>query len=273
MKRDLGWTKEERVVMGKRGILIVSIGTSQIEALKNTTVRLQEEASKRFGGGQCYLAFSSRHILKKMNEKSSEAYLSISEALAQMAADGIEEAVVQPTYLLNGLENDRMLELMEQYKGQFEQMRIGKPLLSAKEDYIKTLQVILAEADLQEEEALVLVGHGTNHLSNSAYQNLEYTAYVQGQRNVFVGTMEGGKSQEMTLWKLRVSGYKKVRLMPLLFVAGYHAKKDIAAESGSWKSILEDAGYEVKPALTGLGEMESIREIFLEHLEAAMLRG
>lgn len=254
----------------KKAILLVSVGTSRIEALENTTLRLQEEVKARFTDYQCYVAFSSKYILKKMNEKSGNAYMGISEAFAKMAADGMEEVVIQPTNLLNGIENDSMLEQLEECKKQFSQVRIGRPLLSGKEDYIKTLEAILAEVTPTEEEALVLIGHGTNHLSNSTYQNLEYTAYTTGHRNVFVGTMEGGKSQTMTLRKLSVSAYKKVRLMPLLFVAGYHAMKDIAADESSWKSILEDAGYEVAPALIGLGEMAGVREIFVEHLENAM---
>ncbi len=259
----------------KKGILLVSVGTSQLEALENTTIRLQKQVKERYKEINCYLAFSSQHILDKMNKKiknngsGTHIYQNVEEAFAQMAEDGIEQVIIQPTYLLNGLENDSMLEQIESYKTQFQKISIGKPLLSVKEDYIKALYAILEEVKLEEKEALVLVGHGTSHLSNSTYQNLEYTAYVQGQRNVFVGTVEGGKSQRMTLLKLKSSGYKKVRLMPLLFVAGYHAKKDIASDSNSWKSVLEEAGYEVKPRLTGLGEIKKIRDIFIEHLELA----
>ena len=264
--------------MGKKAILLVSVGTSQIDALENTTMKLKKEIEERFVEHTCYVAFSSKYILKKMRDKSAEIFLSVSEAFEQMKADGTEEIVVQPTYLLNGLENDSMTEQVAEYKAQFKKVQIAKPLLSGKEDYIKTLEAILSELALEEDEALVLVGHGSNHLSNATYQNLEYTAYTTDHRQVFVGTIEGEKEQEMTkshrmtLRKLGVTGYKKVRLMPLLFVAGYHAMKDIAADSGSWKSILEDAGYQVKPALIGLGEMESIRKIFVEHLETAMCR-
>jgi len=253
----------------KKIILLISVGTSQLEAFEKTTRCLQKEIEERFDDWNCYIAISGAHILKKMNEKSETPYFSVAEAFAQMVSDGIEEAVVQPTYLLNGLENDSMLEQIELHKTKFQYLGIGKPLFSAKEDYIKTLHTILGEVYLKEDEALMLVGHGTNHLSNSAYQNLEYTAYTQGHRNVFVGTMEE-KSQRMALRKLGVSGYKKVRLMPLLFVAGYHAKKDIAADSNSWKSILEEAGYETEPFIVGLGEIKGIRELFMEHLQKAM---
>lgn len=253
----------------KKGILLVSVGTSQPEAFEKTTLCLQKEIEERFAGWNCYVAISGAHILKKMNEKSETQYFSVAEAFAQMVSDEIEEAVVQPTYLLNGLENDSMLEQIELHKTRFRHLGIGKPLFSEKEDYIKTLHTILEEVNPEEDEALMLVGHGTSHLSNSSYQNLEYTAYTQGRRRVFVGTMEE-KSQRMALRKLSVSGYKKVRLMPLLFVAGYHARKDIAADSNSWKRILEENGYAVKPVIVGLGEIEGIRAIFMKHLEKAM---
>lgn len=254
----------------EKAVLIVSVGTSRLEALKNTTLRLQEEVTEQFGDFGCYTAFSSQHILGKMNEKSEAVYLSIAEAFEQMYADGVKEVIVQPTNLINGLESDSMLAQIESNRARFDKVLVGRPLLNVKEDYIQTLQRILEEVALEEDEALVLIGHGTSHLSNSAYQNLEYTAYTTGNRNVFVGTMEGGKSRTMTLRKLSVSGYKKVCLMPLLFVSGYHAMKDIAADSDSWKSILEEAGYEVRPLLLGLGEIDGIRKIFIEHLKHAM---
>ncbi len=254
----------------KKAVLIVSVGTSRLKALDNTTLQLKKEAEERFVDRKCYVAFSSRHILQKMNEKSEETYLGVEEAFANMLSDGIEDVVIMPTNLLNGLESEDMLKQIELNRAHFQCVRVGRPLLSAKEDYIQTVEALLKEVALEEDEALVLIGHGTNHLSNSTYQNLEYTAYITGHRNIFVGTMEGEKSQRMTMLKLGASGYKKVRLMPLLFVAGYHAMKDIAADSGSWKSVLEEAGYEVTPQLTGLGEMESIRTIFMGHLQAVL---
>ena len=58
--------------------------------------------------------------------------------------------------------------------------------------------------------------------------------------------------------------------MPFLFVAGYHALKDISAESGSWRSVLTEAGYEVRSIIKGLGEQKRIREIFISHLQATL---
>ena len=254
--------------MGKQAIFLVSVGTSQTTALENTTLCLKDEIEQRYHM-KCYVGYSSKFILSKMKAKD-EGYQGIGEAMQQMHADGVEDVIVQPTFLLNGVEKEDMTEQMEPYRELFLHISFGKPLFSEKVDYIQALQIILANISLEKEEALVLIGHGTNHQAGIAYQNLEYTAYTQGFRNVFVGTMTGGKSQNMTMRKLGVSGYQKVRLMPLLFVAGFHARRDIDGGEKSWRSVLEQAGYEVTPQLLGLGEIEGIREMFLAHLKLAL---
>ena len=59
-----------------------------------------------------------------------------------------------------------------------------------------------------------------------------------------------------------ITGTKKVLLMPFMFVAGDHAKNDIA---GDWKEELEKKGYEVSVFMEGLGQNPDIQKIFIEH--------
>ena len=53
--------------------------------------------------------------------------------------------------------------------------------------------------------------------------------------------------------------------MPLMLVAGDHAKNDMA---GEWKEQLEASGFEVNCVLKGLGEYPEIREIYCEHIKS-----
>ena len=56
-----------------------------------------------------------------------------------------------------------------------------------------------------------------------------------------------------------------------MVVAGDHANNDMAGdEEGSWKTIFEDAGYEVECVLHGLGENEEIRQIYIDHAQEAI---
>ncbi len=59
-------------------------------------------------------------------------------------------------------------------------------------------------------------------------------------------------------------------LKPLMYVAGDHARNDMAGgEEDSWLTLLENDGYRVTPILEGLGENPAVRAIFLDLLEQA----
>ena len=56
-----------------------------------------------------------------------------------------------------------------------------------------------------------------------------------------------------------------------MVVSGDHANNDMAGdEEDSWKSVFENAGYEVICLLRGLGENEEIRQIYVEHAQTAI---
>ena len=51
-----------------------------------------------------------------------------------------------------------------------------------------------------------------------------------------------------------------------MIVAGDHARNDMAGDDPkSWRYQFEHAGFHVECHLTGLGEYEGIRRIFVEH--------
>ena len=55
-----------------------------------------------------------------------------------------------------------------------------------------------------------------------------------------------------------------------MIVAGDHAQNDLAGEEeGSWKSRLESEGYGVETHLTGLGELDAVADIFIDHCKQA----
>ena len=254
----------------KKAILIVSSGTSVVEALGTTTNKLEERLSAQYPDYKVCQAFSVQPIVNKMQAMYPNTYFNVKEMLNQLLLEGVEELAILPFYMLKGTENERMRNVLKEYEDKFTSIVIAKPLFNVKEDYIKTLDAVLEVADMQEGEALMLVGHGTKHHENTEYQNLEYTAYTQGRRNVFVATLEGHQKTNILMRKLQLTGCEKVRLMPLLLVIGKHAIVDIAGDEDSWKTKLSEAGYQVEVQMTGMGELDSIQDVFVEHLEAAM---
>ena len=56
-----------------------------------------------------------------------------------------------------------------------------------------------------------------------------------------------------------------------MVVAGDHANNDMAgSDEDSWKTAFENEGYEVVCLLRGLGENEEIRQIYIDHAQAAI---
>lgn len=251
----------------KKAILVVSFGTSHLDTLEKTIGGIEQRIAEHFTDYRVYRAFTSEMIIKKLRRNEGLKLSNIKEAMEQMAADGVETVLVQPTHIINGIENDRMRDQLMEYTDRFRRIRVGKPLLSGADDYKKAIHAVMEEVELAEDETFILMGHGTDHHANSAYPTLEYTAHLLGYRQVLVGTVEGFPELKNVMAKLEISGTRKVVLMPFLLVAGNHVKKDMAGEKDSWKSKLEEEGYEVRVIRKGLGELEGIRKIFVEHIE------
>ena len=253
----------------KKGILVVSFGTSHLDTMGKTIEVIEKEMEERFQECNVYRAFTSGMIIRKLKRTEGISVDTVPEALSRMASDGIEEVIIQPTHIINGIENDRMMEDLMEHMSLFKRIRVGKPLLSSVEDYKKAIHAVMAETELDDGEMLVLMGHGTDHHANSAYPTLEYTFHALGYSQVLVGTVESFPELKNVMAKLKIAGEKKVALMPFMLVAGDHAKNDMAGEEDSWKSQLEEEGYEVRAIMKGLGEFRGIRQIFMEHIEEA----
>ena len=71
---------------------------------------------------------------------------------------------------------------------------------------------------------------------------------------------------EKALRLLKNGKSKTLTLAPLMFVAGDHAKNDIA---GEWKENLEKQGYKVNLYLKGLGENPTVQQLFIQHARFA----
>ena len=54
--------------------------------------------------------------------------------MKQMLLDGITDVIVQPTHVIRGIEYDQLKEAVLERRSQFEQVRIGTPLLTTSED-------------------------------------------------------------------------------------------------------------------------------------------
>ena len=136
------------------------------------------------------------------------------------------------------------------------------------EDQTKIIKAVAENLPVEKDEALILMGHGTEHFANSIYAALDYQFKDMGYPNIFVGTVEGYPGLENVKKLLKKTGLKNT-MAPFMIVAGDHATNDLAGdEEDSWKSLLEAEGYEVRCILKGLGEYPQVRSLLAEHIAA-----
>jgi len=253
----------------KKAILAVSFGTSHTDTCKVTIDAIEQDMQTAFPDYPLYRAWTSKMIINKIKKRDQIHIHTVKEAMEQMKKDGITDVLVQPTHVINGIENDLMKEDALSYQDDFHSIVFGDPLLTSETDSLAVIQAVTEEFSyLKKDEVLVLMGHGTTHFANSIYAALDYTFKDKGHPNIFLGTVEAYPSME-SLMKM-VAAYKpsKVVLAPFMIVAGDHAKNDMAGDDPeSWYSQFKAQGYCVEPVLKGLGEYPGIRRILVEHLE------
>ena len=252
--------------MGKKALIVVSFGTSHERAIKaiENIERVCEEAFPEY---DFFRAFTSGMIIRKLKKQGVE--IDDPEAvISRLAGEGYQEVLCQPTHIISGLEYNKLADILKKYTGQIPQLKIGNPLLTSEEDYLRTADLIMAELprQLKSDEALILMGHGTVHEADNIYTLFEHVLRDVGYANTFVGTVEGFLNVDYLIRRLKRRSFRKIYAMPLMVVAGDHACNDLAGEEkDTWNSKLKAAGYETELIVKGLGEIDGIAEIYADH--------
>lgn len=252
----------------KKGIIVVSFGTSYEEARKLCIESIETRIREKYKDFLVLRAFTSQMVINKLKKRDNYRVYNPREALEKMKEAGIKEIYIQPLLILPGYEYEKILKQTEEFLKDNEDysIKIGKPLLYD-EDYAKIVGALCLPA-IKANEAIVLMGHGTDHKADISYGRLERVFRENGHENIYVATVEGRVTLENIVPVLKDKKIERVILRPFMLVAGYHVINDMASEEeGSWKSILEREGFNVEAILKGLGELEGIQNIYLEHLE------
>lgn len=242
----------------KRGIIVASFGTTYENTRKLCIESIENLIKDEYKGYLVLRAFTSQMVINKLKKRDDIHVFNPSEAVEEMKNQGIDEIYIQPLHIMAGHEYEKLTEFG---------LKVGTPLLSEEEDYLKIVESIGSDG-LADNDAMVFMGHGTDHEVDKVYEKLESIYHEKGLDNVFIGTVEGSKTLEDIIPKLKEKNVKKVRLKAFMLVAGDHAINDMASdEEDSWKSQLEQEGFQVDVCLKGLGEYKAVQEIFLSHLE------
>lgn len=255
----------------KKAILVVSFGTSHMDALKNSIEKIENKIKEEFKEYDVYRAFTAHMIIKKIRNRDGINIPTPEEALEELREKGYEEVLVQPLHIIPGEEFDYIKGIVKIHKDDFKSIKIGRPIFyyqgmeGLPKDYSLFIESI--KEVLENEESVVLFGHGTAHYGNAVYGMLQTVLVDEDYDNVFVATVEGYPSIESCIKRMKKKNIKKTKLVPLLLVAGDHAKNDMASdEDDSLKSMLEREGIEVRLHMHGLGEFDKFGHLYINRI-------
>lgn len=254
-------TKDE----DKSALLMVHFGTTFDDTRAATIDAINEKAKNEFPEMKVVEAYTSRIIISRL-AKRGIVKPTPREALLKLAAEGYTHVFIQSTNVIDGIEAEALRNEADYMVPFFKDLRIGRPLLYSIEDCLN-VEKILAErysSPKGKNSAVVLIGHGTETPANAIYSQMDYMFGAEGNPDFHVATVEGYPTFETTLAKLKSSKVKNVTLIPFMFVAGDHARNDIA---GDWKENLEKEGFKVSVIIEGLGQIPAIQDIYIQHIK------
>lgn len=247
-------------------LLMVHFGTTYDETRAKTIDAINEKAVKAFPQLKVREAYTSRIVMKRLARRGIRKDTPV-DALLKLRSEGIKTVKVQPSYIIDGIEMDRLRQDVEQVRPFFDSIWVSTPLLYSVEDAEKVCDILVNRhpADSKKREHVLFIGHGTEGPATALYSQLDYMLRANGHSNYHVATIEGYPTQQTALAQIKAMKGKKVTLVPLLFVAGDHANNDISVE---WKEAFEKEGLAVDVKLEGLGEVPEIQEMYIRRQES-----
>ena len=274
-----------RTLAERPAVVIAAFGTS---TKAQVTYDVFERALREeFPETEIRWAFTSEVIREIVNERWARDGIqkrlsSLQQALADLEAEGFTKVAIQPLHIFPGEEYEEVLSIARGFPGL--KIEIGETLLQRWEGVREVVAAIAAGFLPPEEGANVVVAHGTpttHSGANIAILGLE-RHLLRNYPNAYVGTIDGVIAPEEALGPATAHPGKRVRFVPLMYVAGDHVMNDVMGEGAeSWRSRVEAAGktaeaptveLEGKTYYRGLGFLPEVNEIFLREIHRALGR-
>ena len=276
--------------IGENEILVVSFGTSFNDSRVADIKGIEDALQEAYPDWSVRRAFTAQIIINHVEARDGECIDNVEQALDRAVDNGVKNLVIQPTHLMHGAEYDELMDAVTEYEDKFESVKVAEPLLGevgddatiVNDDKKNVAEILTAGAvdkagydslDAAKEDgvAFVFMGHGTSHTAKVSYSQMQTQMNDLGYDNVFIGTVEGEPEEtscENVIDAVAEAGYTKIVLRPLMVVAGDHANNDMAGDDeDSWLSQFEASGKfdSVDTQIYGLGEIEGIQQIYVDH--------
>ena len=237
-------------------IVLASFGSADDTVREKIFGALEIELRKNFPAVEIRQAFTSNFMIRKL-ERRAIFIGTPAEEIARLR-DGRRKIFLLPTHLTAGEEFDNKIKICAAAD-----VKIIPPILSEPVDK-KIFAEILKCFPRDDDEDLILVGHGSPNRHNPVYESLQK---ISGD-GVHIGVIEPNDTPNFSDVAARLTR-KKILLAPLLFNGGVHVSKEIAGDENSWLSRLTALGYNVRVVRDGLGAFENFRRLYVEKFREA----
>lgn len=259
------YVRAQDIVEPPTAVLMIHFGTTYDDTRAKTIDAINAKAKEEFPGLAFAEAYTSRIVMARL-EKRGIHKETPTDALLRLRSQGHRRILIQPTYVIDGIEMDKLRRETDNLRPFFDSLRMGTPLLYSVEDAEQVCDILAARhpVDTKKREHVLFVGHGTESPATALYSQLDYMMRAQGHLNYHVATIEGYPTFDTAVREMKMMKGRKVILVPLLFVAGDHASNDISIE---WKEQLEKMGFSVELHIEGLGEVPEIQDLYIKKMK------
>lgn len=259
----------------KPAIVIAAFGTSS--RAKAPLAIFQTALDEQFPDHEVFWGYTSEIICRKLGLPS------IKEILAKVDAAGYRKAVVQPLHVFPGTEYQQLKETCAYFPGL--RIVLSETLLH-RWDFVNNTLAVVEQDFLAPDQGLNLLAvHGTPLTADPV--NIVYLGLTQLVAdlypNVLTASIEGVPDHNAVLAQINrnklAERYKKVRIIPMMYIAGRHAEKDLMGETDSWCTALENmefsvdcpmVEYEDKTYFKGLAYYPELISFFIDRLQRSL---
>lgn len=253
--------------MNRHGILLVQYGTLNETARTSSLDQLYLELKARRPRTPVAQAYINEDMLSRIPQEERYTPVgTISEAMAQLKAEGVNDLLVLNSFVSPGISFMEMSGALQKNAHGFIHIRVLPAMIadSSSRQYGGLIRILKAfEAEYADAEIL-LVGHGFDEQAALFYRMFEYQMAHKHITHTHVVLMHGPDSLETVIPELQKnSAGRPVLLVPFMMTAGMHAVHELNEIDGKMTLKLRAAGFEVHTIMHGLGEDPAYRKLLL----------
>lgn len=249
-------------------IILSAFGTTT--AAKQAYSSLEDSLQPQFPGYRIHWFYTSPTVRLRTAKDQPGQPDSLQELLTGIISTGPGRIVIQSLHVLPGHEFHR---LARQTGGLDYKLGLGMPLLHCPADYSRVRHCLgpLLDRARRRHQAVLVLGHGTDHPCWTAFCALEAELRKEGDPSIFVATLEKYPgAADRVIAEIRQSGHREVLVIPFLMVAGMHFVRDIVGQGlESVQSRLTRNHLLLHLHEQGLATLPGIAEIFGDHIKIA----